>query len=138
MAWKTSELFEAEMTVWNQKVIYRKRKTLLLVDRLRGDKMSQMPLPQACIIENDRMNQERARSCQDTAGCSLMHCKSMENSNGQNYPQLFPPCGKHKEPTSVRIKMPSWVMFPPLLPLMMMNDVLVLEWVRKIGCDVRQ
>jgi hypothetical protein len=26
MAWMTSELFEAEMTVWNQNVIYKKKK----------------------------------------------------------------------------------------------------------------
>jgi hypothetical protein len=120
MAWMTSELFEAELRLWNWNVIYKKkRKILLLVDRSRGDKKSHMPLPQAHIIENDRMHQEEARSCHDTAGCSRMHCKSMETSNGQNYLQLFPPRGKHKESTSVRMKMPSWVKLPPLLLLIM-------------------
>ena len=102
----------------------QKRKSLLFVDRPRGDKKSHMPLPQAHYW-NDRMHKEEARSCHDTAGCRLMCCKSMETGNGRNYPQLFPPRGKHKESMSVRMKMLSWVKLPLLLLLLLLMMMMI-------------
>ena len=55
-AWMTFDLFEAEMRHSNWDCQLQKRKFLLLVDGSRGDKKSQMPLPLAHIIGNNRMH----------------------------------------------------------------------------------
>jgi hypothetical protein len=88
-----------------------------------------MPPLQAYVIENDRMQQQEARSCHDTAGCRQMHCKSLETSNGQKYLQLFLP---HRN--QVEVSQNEDAVVGEVATAADDDDLLVSEWERKIGC----